>query len=492
MTDSFGNIIGGVRAPAASGEVFESRNPANPSEVVGVFARSGPADGAAAVQAAHAAAADWAATPAPTRAQILERAVAILNERTTELGTAITNEMGKLLDEAIGYDVGGAAKQGNYMIGEARRMFGMTVPSEMTDKFACTIREPIGVVSVITPWNLPMLTPAAKIFAALVCGNTVVFKPSEETAWSGYLLYEVFEEAGLPAGVLNLVTGYGAEVGDVLLTAPEVAMVSFTGSTATGRHIGGAAGALTKKLSLEMGGKNAIVVMDDADLSLAVEGALWGGFGTSGQRCTASSRLILHEKIHDEFVEAYLAAMQGLRVGNPLDPATQLGPLVNQKAIDKVHRYTQIGVDEGAKLLTGGNKLDLDGGYYYAPTLFTDVEPTMRIAQEEIFGPTVAVMRASNFNEAIELANGTDFGLSLSIYTQRIDQGFKAARSFKSGLAYVNAPTIGSEMHLPFGGAKATGNGTREYSQSAIEDYTEVKTLFIDYGGAMRRSGIDD
>ncbi len=491
MSTPYGNVIAGVRVAAQGGQLFESRNPARPADVVGLFARSGPQDGKAAIAAARAAWPGWAATPAPQRASILEMVVAALEARTDEIARAISREMGKVLAEAAGYDVGSAIKLGKYMVGEGQRMSGVTVPSEMTEKFACTLREPIGVVSVITPWNLPMLTPAGKIFAALICGNTVVFKPSEETAMAGHMMIELLESAGLPPGVVNLLTGYGAEIGDVLLSDPDVDMVSFTGSTQTGRYIGGKAGAAGKKISLEMGGKNAIVIMDDADLDLAVEGAVWGGYGSSGQRCTASSRIIVHQDLHDRFLDLYASRVSALRVGDPLDPSTQLGPVVSLKQLEKIHSYTKSAVSAGARLLVGGHKLDINNGHFYAPTLFSGVTSDMRIAQDEIFGPVVAVLKANDFAHAMALANSTSYGLSLAIYTQSINRAFAAVRGFKSGLAYVNAPTIGSEMHLPFGGTKGTGNGTREYAQSAIEDYTELKTVFVDYSGKMRHSGMD-
>ena len=484
------NVIGGERVPAHAGRTFESLNPADPSQVIGRYARSGPEDAQAASRAARAAQPGWAAVPAPQRALVLERAAEILNRRADEIAAAISREMGKPIGEALGYEVRGTIKLAKYLAGEGRRMFGYTAPSELQNKFGCVMRAPIGVTSLITPWNLPLLTPAGKVFGSLICGNAAVFKPSEETPHIGHLLVEVLEEAGLPPGVLNLVTGHGAEIGEVLATDPEIDLLSFTGSTQTGRLLGGQAGGAGKKLSLEMGGKNAIIVMDDAELDVAVEGAIWGGYGTSGQRCTASSRLIVHRSVHRRFVEAFAARVEALKVGDPLDPAVQLGPLVSRRQLDKVHAYTGIGLEEGAKLVTGGHKIDLGGGHYYAPTLFDAVTPRMRIAQEEIFGPTVCVLAVDSLAEAIATANGTPFGLSLAIYTQNINNAFVAMRDLKSGLVYVNSPTIGSEIHYPFGGVKATGNGQRENGQSSIEEYSELKTLFVDYSGAMRRNGM--
>nr|MBO2498188.1 aldehyde dehydrogenase family protein [Acidimicrobiia bacterium] len=491
--DTFLNYIDGQWVPSVTGERFESRNPAHPSQVLGEFQSSDARDIDAAVQTARRAQKAWRRTPAPKRAEIVERAVRILEDRKDELARLVTQEMGKTLVDSS-YDVGGAITSGKYMAGEGLRMFGDTVPSGLPNRMAMTRREPVGVVGIITPWNLPMLMPAWKLFPAIVCGNTVVVKPAEDTPLCAVRLFEILEEAGVPPGVVNLVTGYGHTAGQALVEHPDVDMISFTGSQEVGRRIAATAGADLKHVSLEMGGKNAIVVFDDADVDAAVDGVLWGGFSTAGQRCTASSRLVVDEKIADDFVDRLAKRMGELVVGDGLDEATNVGPIINPKQLDRVHSYTRIGIDEGAELVLGGKKLDdadLDGGYYYAPTLFDHVTPDMRIAQEEIFGPTVAVLRVSGDEEAIEVANGTDYGLSASVYTTNVARAMNAVAEFESGIAYVNAPTIGSEIHLPFGGVKSTGNGHRESGKSAIEQFTEIKTVFIDYSGGLQRAGID-
>jgi acyl-CoA reductase-like NAD-dependent aldehyde dehydrogenase len=491
--DTFLNYIDGQWVPSVTGERFESRNPAHPSQVLGEFQSSDARDIDAAVQAPRRAQKAWRRTPAPKRAEIVERAVRILEDRKDELARLVTQEMGKTLVDSS-YDVGGAITSGKYMAGEGLRMFGDTVPSGLPNRMAMTRREPVGVVGIITPWNLPMLMPAWKLFPAIVCGNTVVVKPAEDTPLCAVRLFEILEEAGVPPGVVNLVTGYGHTAGQALVEHPDVDMISFTGSQEVGRRIAATAGADLKHVSLEMGGKNAIVVFDDADVDAAVDGVLWGGFSTAGQRCTASSRLVVDEKIADDFVDRLAKRMGELVVGDGLDEATNVGPIINPKQLDRVHSYTRIGIDEGAELVLGGKKLDdadLDGGYYYAPTLFDHVTPDMRIAQEEIFGPTVAVLRVSGDEEAIEVANGTDYGLSASVYTTNVARAMNAVAEFESGIAYVNAPTIGSEIHLPFGGVKSTGNGHRESGKSAIEQFTEIKTVFIDYSGGLQRAGID-
>jgi aldehyde dehydrogenase (NAD+) len=447
----------------------------------------------AAVAAAKAAQQEWRRTPAPLRAEIVARATRLLVERKPELTETVTREMGKVLVDS-GYDVQGAITSGEYMSGEGRRMFGDTVPSGLPNRLAMTVRDPVGVVGIITPWNLPMLMPAWKLFPALVCGNTAVVKPAEDTPLSAVRLFEILEEAGLPPGVANLVTGHGPEAGQPLVTHPDVDMISFTGSQAVGRNIATAAGEQLKHVSLEMGGKNALVVLDDADLEETVKGALWGGFSTTGQRCTASSRLVVDNRVADEVVERLVAGAEALVVGDGLDPETQVGPLINAKQLDRVHSYTGIGVDEGATLVLGGEKLEegLDGGYFYAPTVFDHAAPDMRIAQEEIFGPTVTVIRVDGDDEAIAVANGTRYGLSAAVYTRDTGRALRAVTELEAGLVYLNAPTIGSEIHLPFGGVKDTGNGHRESGTAAIEQFTETKTVFLDFSGTLQRAHIDE
>lgn len=493
MTDSFLNYIDGKWTPAAGGDTFLDTNPSRPTEVIGEFQRSGPDDVDAAVAAAARVQPEWRRTPAPLRGEIIARATRLLVERKPELAATITREMGKVLVDS-GYDVQGGITSGEYMSGEGRRMFGETVPSGLPDRFAMTVRDPVGVVGIITPWNLPMLMPAWKLFPALVCGNTVVVKPAEDTPLTAVRLFEILEEAGVPPGVANLVTGYGPEVGQPLVTHPDVDMISFTGSQSVGRQIAASAGEQLKSISLEMGGKNALVVLDDADVDEAVTGALWGGFSTAGQRCTASSRLVVDHKVADDVVSGLVEGIDNLVIGDPLDPETNIGPLINATQLDRVHSYTEIGREEGAQLVVGGEKLSEghDGGYFYSPTLFDHAAPDMRIAQEEIFGPTITVLRVDGYEEAMSVANGTRYGLSAAIYTRDTTRALRAVRDLEAGLVYLNAPTIGSEIHLPFGGMKETGNGHRESGLAAIEQFTESKTVFLDYSGSLQRAHIDE
>lgn len=493
MPDTYLNYIDGRWVPASTGETYLNTNPARPDEVIGEFQRSGAEDVDAAVRAAAHAQSEWRRTPAPLRGEIVARATRMLVEHKPELAEGITREMGKVLVDS-GYDVQGAITSGEYMAGEGRRMFGDTVPSGLPNRLAMTVRDPVGVVGIITPWNLPMLMPAWKLFPALVCGNTVVVKPAEDTPHAAVRLFEILEAAGVPPGVANLITGYGPEAGQPLVSHPDTDMVSFTGSRSVGKQIAVSAGGDIKHVSLEMGGKNALVVLDDADLGEAVTGALWGGFSTAGQRCTASSRLVVDHRVADEVVEALVEGMRALVVGDGLDPKTNVGPLINAKQLDRVHSYTGIGIDEGAKLVIGGEKLgdELGGGYFYAPTLFDHASPDMRIAQEEIFGPTITVIRVDGFDEAMAVANGTRYGLSAAIYTQDTTRALRAVGELRAGLVYLNAPTIGSEIHLPFGGVKDTGNGHRESGTAAIDQFTETKTVFLDFSGTLQRAHIDE
>ncbi len=494
MSEVFSNYIGGKWVPSKGGGTFESRNPARPDEVLGLFQHSTHADVDAAMDAARGARKDWANTPAPERGLILNRVADLLQERRQEIARTITREMGKVFAEANGFDIQAAVNTARQMVGEGRRMLGETMPSELHDKFAMVVREPIGIVGAITPWNLPILLPSWKLFPALLCGNTVVFKPAEDTPLVSVLLARVLEDAGVPPGVVNMITGYGHEIGGHFVTHPALTMVSFTGSMAVGRLIASKAGEHLKKVSLELGSKNAVVVMDDAELDLALQGCLWGGYGTSGQRCTAGSRVIVHEAIYDRFIEAFKAQVESLKVGDGLNPETQVGPLVNAKQLNRVHEYTEVGVSEGATLLTGGRKLqkEMGGGYFYQPTIFTDVTPAMRIAQEEIFGPVVCVMKAKSFDEAIELANSTNYGLSFGIYTTDVNRAFAAMRRLEAGVVNVNSPTMGVEIGVPFGGFKCSGNGVRESGTSAVEEYSELKSIMVDFSGLHRRTGINE
>ena len=489
---TFNNYIDGRWVASPSGRLFENRNPADHTDLIGRFQASTADDAGDAVAAAARAYASWRLVPAPRRAEILFRAAQVLAARKGDFARDMAREMGKVLEETRG-DVQEAIDMTYYMAGEGRRLYGQTVPSELRSKFAMSVRQPIGVCSVITPWNFPMAIPSWKIMPALVCGNTVVFKPATLTPLSAVNFVKVLEEAGVPAGVVNLVTG-GADVGTLLSTHAGVSVVSFTGSTAVGRLVNQHAAAAFKKVHLEMGGKNVVMIMDDADLDLAVDGCLWGGFGTTGQRCTAASRVVVHERVYDAFVDAFVRRARALRVGNGLDPAVQMGPLVSDAQLATVVAYVEIGRHEGATLLTGGHRLAdgaLAGGFFHEPTIFGDVTPAMRIAQEEIFGPVVSLMRCRSLDEAVAIGNGVAYGLSASIYTRDVNTAFTAMRDMYTGIFYVNAPTIGAEVHLPFGGTKATGNGHREAGTAALDVFSEWKSIYVDFSGRLQRAQID-
>jgi acyl-CoA reductase-like NAD-dependent aldehyde dehydrogenase len=486
------NYIGGSWVPSQSEQTFENRNPARTSDLIGVFQQSNAADADAAIAAAAEAYKEWRLVPAPIRAEMLFRVAQIIAARKEELARDMTREMGKVLNETRG-DVQEAIDMTFYMAGEGRRMFGQTVPSELRNKFAMSVRQPVGVCSIITPWNFPMAIPSWKIIPALVCGNTVVFKPSSNTPLSALNFVKILIEAGVPKGVVNMVTG-DAEVGTAMTTDARVSVVSFTGSTKVGREVNLAAAPTFKKVHLEMGGKNVVMIMDDADLELAVDGCLWGGFGTSGQRCTAASRVVVHDKVYKKFVDAFVARAKTLKVGDGLDPKVDVGPSNSEAQLQTVMRYVKIGQDEGAKLALGGKRLesgDYAGGYFHEPTIFVDVAPTMRIAREEIFGSVVSVMRCGSLDEAIAIGNGVEYGLSASIYTQDINRAFAAMRDLYTGIFYVNAPTIGAEVHLPFGGTKHTGNGHREAGIAALDVFSEWKSIYIDFSGRLQRAQID-
>lgn len=490
----FKNFINGEWVESRSGKAYENRNPANTDELVGMFVASADEDVAAAVEAAREAYKKWRLVPAPKRAEILFRAAELLVERKEAFAKDMTREMGKVLAETRG-DVQEAIDMTYYMAGEGRRLFGQTTPSELPDKFAMSVRQPIGVCGMITPWNFPMAIPSWKMMPALVSGNTVVLKPAEDTPLSAYHLVQVLTEAGVPRGAVNLVSGDGPNAGAPLAQHKAVPVISFTGSSSVGRLVAEACAPDFKHCSLEMGGKNIIIVMDDANLDLAIDGAIWGGFGTTGQRCTASSRIAVDKGVYKEFVTRFVERAKSLKVGDGLDPTTEMGPLINEQQLNTVESYVEIGRDEGAKLLTGGTRLTGGAyakGWFYAPTVFGDCSPNMRIAQDEIFGPVVSVIPISSLNEAIEVANGVPYGLSASIYTREVNRAFQAIRDLYTGIVYINAPTIGAETHLPFGGTKQTGNGHREAAIAAIDFFTEWKTVYIDYSDKLQRAQIDN
>jgi len=490
---TYNNYIDGRWAPSASGETFENRNPADNDDLIGVFQKSTGRDVEAALDAASRAYETWRLVPAPLRAELLFKVAQLIVERKEQFARDMTREMGKVLNETRG-DVQEAIDMTYYMAGEGRRMFGQTVPSELRNKFAMSVRQPLGVCSIITPWNFPMAIPSWKIIPALVAGNTVVFKPASQTPLSAVNFVKVLEDAGIPRGVVNMVTGDGDEVGTPLTTHDAVRVVSFTGSTHVGRIVNKAAAPGFKKVHLEMGGKNVIMIMDDAVLELAVDGCLWGGFGTSGQRCTAASRVVVHEKLYKPFVEQFVARAKSLVVGDGLKEETQMGPSNSESQLNTVMKYVEIGKGEGAVLATGGHRLTKGAyarGYFHEPTIFADVDPRMRIAREEIFGPVVSVMSCRSLDEAIAIGNGVEYGLSASIYTQDINSAFTAMRDLYTGIFYVNAPTIGAEVHLPFGGTKNTGNGHREAGTAALDVFSEWKSVYIDFSGKLQRAQID-
>ena len=494
MPREFKNYIDGQWCDAKSGKRFENRNPAHWEELIGTFPDSNAEDVDRAVQSAAAAYDAWRLTPAPKRGDLIKRAGDLLVKHKEDLAREMTREMGKVLLETRG-DVQEGIDTAYYAATEGRRLFGHTAPSELPDKFNMSIRQPLGVAGIISPWNFPLAIPTWKIFPALVCGNTVVFKPAEDTPATAARFVEILLEAGLPEKVIQLVNGFGPSAGMPLVEHPQVRLISFTGSTPVGKLIAATASRDLKRVSLELGGKNAQIVMPDADLDLALEGVLWGAFGTAGQRCTATSRLILHEAIHDQFLAMLIKRVEKLRLGNGLEPASDVGPVINQKQLDRILSYIQIGKSEGATLETGGERYTAGAcknGFFIRPTIFSNVAPEMRIAREEIFGPVLAVIKIKALDEAIRVLNNTKYGLSSSIYTRDVNAAFKAMRDIEAGITYINGPTIGAEAHMPFGGVKETGNGHREGGWPVFEFFTEIKTVFVDYSGKLQRAQIDN
>jgi len=477
------NFIGGAWRNSRSGETFVSTNPARTSDIIGYYQKSTAADIDDAIEAASQAQRGWAATPAPERGEILYRTAAILEQRKEELAALMTREMGKILRETRG-DVQVAIDVAKFIAGEGRRAEGETVPSALPNKFCMTIRHPLGIVGIITPWNFPMAIPAWKTFPALLAGNTVILKPASDTPLLALKLAECLHEAGLPAGVMNVITGPGGSLGDALASHPRVSMISLTGSTEVGRRVAEICGRDLRRCALELGGKNAVVVLEDADLDLAVASVTSGAFGTTGQRCTATSRVIVQRSAQKAFTERLAAAAAKLQIGDGLNPQIDMGPLVNAGRVNAVHEYTEIGKIEGAQLVMGGHPLRggaYHEGAFYQPTIFNDVTPTMRIAREEVFGPFVSIIPVDTYEEAISVVNSSDYGLSTAVFTESSRLTFRAMREIESGLIYFNAPTTGSEIHLPFGGMKASGNGHRELGTHAVEEFSETKTIFVSY-----------
>ena len=491
---SFRNFIGGEWVAPSSGEYFENRNPADTNDVIGRFPLSTQADVDKAVASAKRGFREWSRTPAPARGDVLRRVGELLVERKDEIADLMTREMGKPLAETRG-DVQEGIDTAFYAATEGRRLFGHTVPSELRDKWAMSFRRPIGIAGIITPFNFPLAIPTWKMFPALVCGNACIFKPAEDVPHTGTVFVEILLEAGLPPEVIQLVHGVGEQVGKAIVEHPEIPLLSFTGSTETGRVVGETAGRMHKRLSLEMGGKNAQIVMDDANLDLALEGVLWGAFGTTGQRCTATSRLILQKGIHDRFLGMLVDKAKGLKLGDGRKDGTDVGPLVNENALEKVERYVDIGQSQGNDLLCGGRRAEgkgLEKGYFFEPTIFARVEAGQRLEQEEIFGPVLSVIRVSDADEAFRVNNDVKYGLSSSIYTTDVRTAFRAMNELENGITYINAPTIGAEAHLPFGGVKQTGNGHREGGWEVYEFYSETKVGYVDFSGRLQRAQIDN
>ena len=489
MAELVRNFIGGEWVEARSGETFDSINPAT-EEVLATVTKSGKEDVDAAVQAAQQAYKDWRLTPAPRRGEILFRVAQVLEQRKEELARVMTQEMGKVLSEARG-DVQEAIDMAYYMGGEGRRLLGYTAPVEMPNKFGMALRDSVGVVGLITPWNFPVAVPSWKMLPALICGNAVVWKPGEDTPKTAADFVQVFADAGLPAGVLNLVLGAG-ETGGALVEHPGVRIISFTGSTQTGISVYTRAAALGKKVTLEMGGKNAIIVLDDANVELAAKAINWSAFGTTGQRCTATSRLIVQSGVKQRLLDVLVEQARALKVGYGLDESVQVGPMVNRKALEKVEYYVEVGRQEGVEVVLGGQRAALEKGFFYEPTLFSGVTPEMRVAKEEIFGPVLSIIEVGSFEEAVEVNNNSAFGLSSSIFTENVNAAFRAIRDLTTGIVYINHGTTGAEIQFPFGGTRGTGNGMREAGQTALDTFTEWKSVYVDYSGRLQRAQIDN
>jgi acyl-CoA reductase-like NAD-dependent aldehyde dehydrogenase len=493
MAEEFFNYIDGKWVKSGTGRTYENINPAT-GEVLSLFPRSDAKDVKKAIDAAEKAYKTWRLVPAPVRAEILFKAGQLLLERKEKYAKEMTQEMGKVLTETRG-DVQEAIDLTFYAAGEGRRLLGETTPSELQNKWAMSVRMPIGIIGAITPWNFPMAIPSWKLMPALVAGNTIVFKPARYTPKSAWNLVKTLEDAGLPKGVLNIVFGHAGEAGDPMINDKRIGSISFTGSNSVGTDIATRCPKTFKRVSLEMGGKNAITVLEDGDLDLALEGIIWSAFGTTGQRCTACSRLIVQKPVAKKLTEMVVTRANSLRLGDGLKPKTEMGPVVNEEQLKKIHEYVQIGKKEGAKLLCGGERAtggELKKGFFYKPTVFGDVRPGMRIAQEEIFGPVLAVITVNSLEEAIDVNNKTDFGLSSSVYTKDVNKAFVAMRDIDTGICYINSGTIGAEVHLPFGGTRGTGNGYREAGTTALDECTEWKTIFVDFSGKLQKAqGID-
>jgi len=486
------NYINGQWVDTASGKHVPNINPTNTDDIIGHAPQSTREEAQAAIAAAEAAFPAWRNTPAPSRGRIIAKTVELCYKHKEEIGRAMTREEGKIFKESLG-EVQKSINLLEYYAGQSFRIEGRTYPSEMPNTFVYTIRQPLGVVSCITPWNFPFCVPVWKIAPALVAGNTIVFKAASITPGCAEWVVKIFEEAGLPNGVLNLVYGSGGVVGDEFVNNPAIRAVSFTGSCEVGGEVAKQAAAHLAKVTCEMGGKNPVVVMDDADLDLAVEGVAQGAFGSTGQRCTATSRVILQKPIADKFVEKLVERVKRIKVGDGFEEGVGMGPAVDKGQFETDLRFIEIAKKEGAKCLIGGGALTegkLAKGYFVAPTVFDGVKPNMTLAQEEVFGPVLAVFRVKDFDEAMNVANGTKFGHTCSIYTGDANSIMRFIDRIEAGMVHINQPTIGGEAQLPFGGVKATGYGNREMSEEGLNFFTELKTVFYDYTGVKRQTNI--
>ena len=490
--NTFRSFINGAWIDSKSGKTAPNINPANVTETIGTIELATREEARSAVEAAYHAFRSWKATPAPARGRIVAKAARLMEERKAELAAAITREEGKTISEALG-ETQRAINVVEFCAGESRRMNGETIPSELPSNFAYTIYEPHGVVACITPWNFPVAIPAWKLAPALVAGNTVVFKPATLTPLTATLMTEIFIEAGVPTGVLNLVLGSGSEAGDEIVSHPAVRALSFTGSTETGLKLYAQVAARGVKVQAEMGGKNPVVVLEDCDMNLAVESTAQGAFGSTGQRCTATSRAVVIDTVADEFVEKIVARAKNFKLGDGSDPANEIGPSVDEGQFNTVLKYIDIGREDGAELLCGGKKAQgagLENGYFVEPTVFDRVTPDMRIAREEIFGPVLSVLRVKDFDEAMVVANDSEFGLSSSVFTNDANSIYRFIDEIESGMTHVNSPTTGGEAHIPFGGIKNTGLGAREQGSTSLDFYTELKVVYVDYTGRKREGNL--
>jgi len=499
----FKNFINGEWKDSKDGKFTENRNPANwNDDLIGYFPASITEDVEEAVKAAREAFKKWRLVPAPKRGDVLKVVGDIMLKRKDEIAFEMTREMGKVFAETKG-DTQEGIDTAYYAASEGRRLFGLNAPSELPNKMNLSFRIPIGVGGIITPWNFPMAIPTWKIFPALVCGNTVVFKPAELTPKTANTLVKIIDEAMKEVlgkeyipGVINLVHGSGKVVGECFLASKDIDLISFTGSTLVGKRINEVGGRELKRVSLELGGKNAQIVMDDANLDLALDAVLWGAFGTTGQRCTATSRLILHKDIHDKFLKMLTDRVKKLKLGYGNNKGVDVGPCVSESQRETVNDYVKIGLNEDKATLLEGGDYAKDGalakGWFYKPTIFKDVTPDMRIAKEEIFGPVLAVLKCSSLEEGVDILNGTEYGLSSSIFTNNVNDAFRAVRDIQAGITYINGATIGAEAHMPFGGVKATGNGHREGGWTVYDFYSEWKAVYIDYSGKLQRAQIDN